>query len=94
VESEDLSPRRLTVAGAVLVTGLLVGVILSGTFGWSPYFWQWLGYHNALIVCVIIYLLLPHREPEPGSRKHRLPGVALGRSVRSKVAEIVFLEGD
>jgi hypothetical protein len=58
VELEEVSARRFAVAGAVLVAGLLLGFVLAGIFRWSPFYWQWLAYHNGLVACVIIYLLM------------------------------------
>jgi hypothetical protein len=65
VDKEDLWSRRLIVAAFGVVGGLIVGVLLSVTFRWYPYFWQWLAYHNGLVVAVLIYLMLPSREWQP-----------------------------
>jgi hypothetical protein len=65
VDKEDLSSRRLIIAAVGVVFGLLFGVVLGVTFRWYPYFWQWLAYHNGLIVAVLIYLMLPSREGPP-----------------------------
>jgi len=65
VDREDLSSRRLIIAAVGVVFGLLFGVVLGVTFRWYPYFWQWLAYHNGLIVAVLIYLMLPSREGLP-----------------------------
>ena len=65
--SEDIPHPRFAVAGAALGGGFLLGFWLTQTFRWAPYFWQWLAYHNALVVAVLIYLLWPAspREHEP-----------------------------
>jgi len=66
VEAEGARPSRFAVAGAVLFAGLVVGMFLSATFRWQPYFWQWLAYHNGLVAAVLIYLLLSEDgEPSP-----------------------------
>jgi len=65
VDSEDASSRRFAIAGAVLVGGLLFGFVLSGLFRWSPYYWQWLAYHNGLVAAVITYLLVSASDDGP-----------------------------
>ena len=42
--------------------GLLFGLVLSSLFRWSPYYWQWLAYHNGLVAAVITYLLTSASE--------------------------------
>jgi len=68
VDSEDASSRRFAAAGAVLVGGLLVGLVLSSLFRWSPYYWQWLAYHNGLVAAVITYVLMSATDDAPRSR--------------------------
>jgi hypothetical protein len=70
VVSEGASPRRFAVAGAALFAGLVFGMFLSATFRWSPFYWQWLAYHNGLVAGVLIYLLLS--DPED-ARSMRIP---------------------
>src|SRR2546427_157354 len=68
VDSEDVSSRRFAAAGAVLVGGLLFGLVLSSLFRWSPYYWQWLAYHNGLVAAVITYLLTSATDDAPRRR--------------------------
>jgi cytochrome c biogenesis protein CcdA len=71
VESEGVGPRRYVIAGAVLVVGFLVGLVLTLTFRWYPYFWQWLAYHTGIVMGVFIYLLLSaFRENTPTETLH------------------------
>ena len=66
VEFDGTPPRRFAVAGVVLFLGLVFGVFLGAIFRWAPYYWQWLSYTNALVACVLIYILLPAGEkPRP-----------------------------
>ena len=65
MDSEDASSRRFAAAGAVLVGGLLFGLILSSLFRWSPYYWQWLAYHNGLVAAVITYVLISASDDRP-----------------------------
>ena len=58
MDAEGPTPRQLGVAGAILFAGLLLGMFLSATFRWQPYFWEWLAYHNGLVAAVLIYVLL------------------------------------
>ena len=90
MESEDLSPRRFAVAGGLLLAGLLFGVALSATFRWSPYYWQWLAYHNTLVACVIIYVLLGTAAPESPRRERPSSGAMINRSPRTKRAETAY----
>ena len=83
VEVEEASPRRFAVVGTMFAGGLFLGVFLATRFGWSPYYWQWLVYHNALVVGVVLYLILsaawerppPHvrvRAAQPQRRPERI----------------------
>jgi len=67
VTSEDIPHPRFSIAGAALAGGFLLGFWLTLTFRWAPYYWQWLAYHNAVVVAVLIYLLWPAtpRKDEP-----------------------------
>ena len=51
--------------------GLLVGLVLSSLFRWSPYYWQWLAYHNGLVAAVITYLLVSTSDDPPEKRVRR-----------------------
>jgi hypothetical protein len=65
VDKEDLLWRRLPVAAVGVFGGLLFGVALAVTFRWYPYYWQWLAYHNGLVVAVLMYLMFPSRGWHP-----------------------------
>ncbi|TLZ80474.1 MAG: hypothetical protein E6K05_07940, partial [Methanobacteriota archaeon] len=69
MDSEDASSRQFAVAGAALAGGLVFGFVLSSLFRWSPYYWQWLAYHNGLVAAVITYLLLSALDDVPRRRK-------------------------
>ena len=73
VDSEDASSRRFAVAGAALAGGLVFGFVLSSLFRWSPYYWQWLAYHNGLVAAVITYLLVWASDERPRRRRIRRP---------------------
>lgn len=66
--SEGIPHRRFTVASVALAGGFLLGFVLSGSYRWAPYFWQWLAYHNAVIVAILIYLVWPTSPREDGPR--------------------------
>src|SRR5256885_16412183 len=71
VDSEDASSRRFAVAGAALASGLVFGFVLSSVFRWSPYYWQWLAYHNGLVPDVFTYLLVWASDESPCRGKIR-----------------------
>ena len=73
VDSEDASSRRFAVAGVALAGGLVFGFVLSSLFRWSPYYWQWLAYHNGLVAAVITYLLVWASDERPRRRRIRRP---------------------
>src|SRR2546430_1801638 len=68
VDSEDASSRRFAAAGAVLVGGLLFGLVLSSLFRWSPYYWQWLAYNNGPVAAVLTDVLMSATDDAPRSR--------------------------
>src|SRR5437660_12823588 len=73
VDSEDASSRRFAAAGVALAGGLVFGFVLSSLFRWSPYYWQWLAYHNGLVAAVITYLLVWASDERPRRRRIRRP---------------------
>ena len=88
VDSEDASSRRFAVAGAALAGGLVFGFALSSLFRWSPYYWQWLAYHNGLVAAVITYLLVWASDEGPRRRRIRRPAP----EVRIRAAEAADVE--
>ena len=88
MDSEDASSRQFAVAGAALAGGLVFGFVLSSLFRWSPYYWQWLAYHNGLVAAVITYLLLSALDDVPRRRKIRRPAP----EVRIRAAEVADVE--
>ena len=88
VDSEDASSRRFAVAGATLAGGLVFGFVLSSMFRWSPYYWQWLAYHNGLVAAVITYLLVWTSDERPRQRRIRRPAP----EVRIRAAEAADVE--
>ena len=90
VDSEDASSRRFAIAGAVLVGGLLFGFVLSGLFRWSPYYWQWLAYHNGLVAAVITYLLVSASDDGPrGSIRRPTAHLRIGAAETADVESIL-----
>jgi hypothetical protein len=95
MEEAAYSPRRIAVAGGVLTAGLLFGIVLFAMFRWSPYYWQWLAYHNALVAGVIIYLLLGTSEangaePERPRIVPRPPVITITRRVRPREPKMAY----
>jgi len=88
VDSEDVSSRRFAAAGAALAGGLVFGFVLSTLFRWSPYYWQWLAYHNGLVAAVITYLLVWASDESPRRRRIRRPAP----EVRIRAAEAADVE--
>jgi hypothetical protein len=88
VDSEDAASWRFAVAGAALAGGLVFGFVLSSLFRWSPYYWQWLAYHNGLVAAVITYLLVWASDERPRRRKIR----RLGSGVRILGVEAADVE--
>ena len=83
--SEEIPHRRFAVAGITIAGGIVLGFVLTQTFRWAPYFWQWLAYHNALVVAVLIYLLWPSSPREDAPR----PSILTRPLVRVQVRPIV-----
>ena len=91
MNSEDASTRRFAAAGAALVGGLVFGFFLSSLFRWSPYYWQWLAYHNGLVAAVITYLLVSTLNEGPRGTKLRqpAPGVRIFTADTAEVESIL-----
>src|SRR5438552_2146828 len=73
VDSGDALLGGFAGRGVALAGGLVFGFVLSSLFRWSPYYWQWLAYHNGLVAAVITYLLVWASDERPRRRRIRRP---------------------
>jgi hypothetical protein len=88
VEGEGGPRWRRAAAGAALVGGLFYGTVFSLRFGWYPYSWQWLAYHNGLVSLVSLFLLLPQESgfvwdepPDKPPRATTRPRILFGSAI-------------
>src|SRR5204863_514266 len=88
VDSSDIPLSRVAIAVTLLLAGIAVVVALNVAFRWSPYYWQWLAYHNGLVAAVITYLLVWASDESPRRRRIRRPAP----EVRIRAAEAADVE--